>query len=87
MRPDRAMCIELLIDIQGGAGGGLERCETLEDMPNVSLHGVFLICGFCAGLHGEEVPLMNVDAERQYYEVKHPDDHMVHHVCLLCEAR
>jgi hypothetical protein len=33
-------------------------------MLNVSLHGVFLICVFCAGLRGEEVPLMSLDAVR-----------------------
>jgi hypothetical protein len=52
IRSDRSMCIELLIDIQREMEEYLERCETLEAMLNVSLHDVFLICGFCAGLRG-----------------------------------
>jgi hypothetical protein len=82
-RPDRAMCIALLIEIQREPEEDLKRCETLEAMLNVSLHGVLLICGFCAGLRGEEVPLISLDAVRRYYQVKQPDDPALRHVRTL----
>jgi hypothetical protein len=64
IRTEIAMCIELLIEIQRELEEDLERCETLEAMINMSLHGEFLICRFCAGLRGEEVPLISLDAVR-----------------------
>jgi hypothetical protein len=89
IRPVRAVCIELLIEIQRELEEDLERCETLEAMLNVSLYIVCLVCGFCAGLRGEEIPLISVDAVRGYYQVKQPDDPALHHVSLdmLWEAR
>jgi hypothetical protein len=62
--PDIAMCIVLLLEIQRKLEEDLERCETLEDMRNVSLHVVFLIFGVCGGLRGEEVSLVSLDAMR-----------------------
>jgi hypothetical protein len=82
IRPDRVMCIELLIEIQRELEEDLERCETLEAMLNMSMYGVFLICGFCTGLHGEEVSLISLEAVRRYCQVKQPDDPALRHVCL-----
>jgi hypothetical protein len=85
--PDRAMCIELLIEIQQEFKDDLERFETLEDMFNVSLHGVFLICGSSGGLRGEEVPLMILDAVRRYCQVVKIDDPALHHVCWAMRGK
>jgi hypothetical protein len=52
--PDRAMCIELLIEIQREREEDLERCETLEAMLNVSLHGAFLYAVFVLGCVGRK---------------------------------
>jgi hypothetical protein len=76
------MCIELLIEIKLELREYLGKCETLEEMLDVSLHGMFLIDGLCAGLRGEELPLMSLDAMRRYYQVEQPTDPAIHHVCL-----
>jgi hypothetical protein len=58
-RQDRAFSIELILAIQKLLKEDLLKCQSMEAVYNVSLHGVFLIAGFCGGLRGEELPLMS----------------------------
>jgi hypothetical protein len=52
-RQDRALSVRLIIAIQKILEEDLFKCQSMEAMLNVSLHGVFLIAGFCGGLRGE----------------------------------
>jgi hypothetical protein len=45
-RQDRAFSIELILAIQKFLEEDLLKCQSMEAMLNVSLHGVFLIAGF-----------------------------------------
>jgi hypothetical protein len=51
-RKDRASSIELILAIQKFLEENLLKCQSMESMLNVSLHGVFLIVSFCGGLRG-----------------------------------
>jgi hypothetical protein len=53
-RHDRALSIELILDIQKLLEEVLIYCTVVVTMLKLSLHGVFLIGDFCAGLRGEE---------------------------------
>jgi hypothetical protein len=54
-RQDRAFVIELILAIQKLLEEDLLKYQSMEAISNVSLHGVFLIAGFCGGLRGEEL--------------------------------
>jgi hypothetical protein len=49
-RQDRAFSIEFILAIQKFLEEDLLKCQSMEAMLNVLLHGVFLIAGFCGGL-------------------------------------
>jgi hypothetical protein len=68
-RQDRAFSIELFLAIQKLLEEDLLKCQSMDAMLNVSLHGVFLIAGFCGGLRGEELPLMSLYATAKYLSV------------------
>jgi hypothetical protein len=48
----------------------------------VCLQGTFLIGSFCAGLRGEEMPMLSLDATLKYYSVEQPKDPAVGKVFL-----
>jgi hypothetical protein len=50
---DRAFSIELILAMKKLLEEDLLKCQTMEAMLNVSLHGIFFIAGFCGGLRGE----------------------------------
>jgi hypothetical protein len=86
-RQDRAFSIELIIAIQKLLGENLLKCQSVGAMLNVSLHGVFLIAGFCGGLRGEELPLLSLDATSKYLLVAQPRSTELANMCLALRGR
>jgi hypothetical protein len=41
-------------------------------MIKVCVHAVFIICGFCDGLRGEELPMMSLDTMAKNYKKDQP---------------
>jgi hypothetical protein len=77
----------LILAIQKFLEKDLLKCQSMEAMLNVSLRGVFLIAGFCGGLRGEELPLMNLDATAKYLLVAQPRLPEIANVCLALRVR
>jgi hypothetical protein len=71
-RQDRAFRIERMLVMQMLLEEDLLQCQSMESMLNVSLHGVFLIAGFCGGLRGKDLPLLSLDAIFKYIYVAQP---------------
>jgi hypothetical protein len=86
-RQDRAFSIELILVIQKLLEEDLLKCQTMEAMLNVSLHGIFFIAGFCGGLKGEEMPLLSLDATAKYLSVAQPRSPELANVCLALRGR
>jgi hypothetical protein len=86
-RQDRAFSIELILAIQKLLEEDLLKCQSMEAMLNVSLHGVFLIAGFCGWLRGEELPLLSLDATAKYLSVAQPRSPELENVCLVLRGR
>jgi hypothetical protein len=86
-RQYRAFSIQLILAIQKLLEEDLLKCQSMEAMLNVSLHGVFLIAGFCGGLRGEEMPLMSLDATAKYLSVSQPRSPELANVCLALRGR
>jgi hypothetical protein len=72
-RQDRAFSIELMLAIHKLLEEDRIRCTSMVYMLKVSLHGFFLIAGFCAGLRGEELPLLSLDATAKYLAIAQPN--------------
>jgi hypothetical protein len=86
-RQDRAFIIEFILAIQKLLEEDLLKFQSMEAMLNVSLHGVFLIAGFCGGLRGGELPLMSLDAKAKYISVAQPRSPELANVCLVLRGR
>jgi hypothetical protein len=65
----------------------LLKCQTMEAMLKVSLHGIFFIAGFCGDLRGEEIPLLSLDATAKYLLVAQPRSLELENVCLALRGR
>jgi hypothetical protein len=74
IRPDRAMSIELLLEIKKELEHDLVPCSRFESMLTVCLQRTFLIGGFCAGPRGEYIPILSLDAMLKYYSMDQPKD-------------
>jgi hypothetical protein len=61
-QPDQAMPIEFIQEVQATLERDLFNARTVNQMLTVCVHAVFIICGFCAGLRVEELPMMSVDS-------------------------
>jgi hypothetical protein len=81
-RQDTAFSIELILAMQKLLEEDLLKCQTMEAMINVSLHGIFFIAGFCGGLRGEEMPLLSLDATAKYLLVAQPRSPELANICL-----
>jgi hypothetical protein len=68
IRPDRAATIEVILAMQAHYERLFRCSHTSRDLLKVALHCCFFVLGFCAGLRGEELPLMSLDAIRKYYD-------------------
>jgi hypothetical protein len=66
-RPDQDMSIEVSREVQATLERDLFNARAVEQMPRVCVHAVFIICGFCAGLRGKELPRTSVDATAKHY--------------------
>jgi hypothetical protein len=86
-RQDRSFTIELILAIQKLLEADMLQCQAMEAMLDVSLHGVFLIAGFCGGLRGEELPLLSLDATAKYLSVAQPRSPELANVCLALRGR
>jgi hypothetical protein len=86
-RQDRDFIIELIMAMQKLLEEDLIKCQTMEAMLNVSLHGIFFIAGFCGGLRGEEMSLLSLDATVKYLSVAQPRSPELANVCLALRGR
>jgi hypothetical protein len=86
-RQDRAFSIAFILAIQKFLEEDLLKCQSMEAMLNVSLHGVFLIADFCGGLRGEDLPLLSLDASDKYLSVAQPRSPELEHVCMTLRGR
>jgi hypothetical protein len=86
-RQDRAFSIELILAMQKLLEEDLLKCQTMEAVLNVSLHGIFFIAVFCGGLRGEEMQLLSLDATAKYLSVAQPRSTDLANVCLALRGR
>jgi hypothetical protein len=56
-----------MLEIQNVLERDMFIAQSLDHMLRICVHGVFIICGFCAGLQVEELPLLSLDATSKYY--------------------
>jgi hypothetical protein len=87
IRPDKAMAIELLLEIQKLYEIQLFKCKTHEQVLKVCLHAVFHIVGFVGGFRGEEMPMMSLDAIAKYLSHEQPSDPALAHVMIAMRGR
>jgi hypothetical protein len=64
IRPDRAVTIEVMLAMRAHYERLFLRSHTSQEQLKIALHCCFFVLGFCAGLRGEELPLMSLDAIR-----------------------
>ena len=84
IRPDKAMSIELLLEIQNLSELKLFRCRTNESVLAVCLNAVFHTVSFVGGFRGEEMPMMSVDATAKCLAYgPHPDPKLAHVMIAL----
>jgi hypothetical protein len=87
-RPDQVMPIEVILEVQTTLERDLFNSQTVEQMIRVCVHTVFIIfCGFCAGLRGEELPLMSLDAMVKHYKKDQPVEGSLEDVFLASRGR
>jgi hypothetical protein len=67
-RPDQDMPIEVILEVQATLERDLLNSQTVEQMIRVCVQAVFIICGFCAELRGEELPMTSLDAMAKHYK-------------------
>jgi hypothetical protein len=62
IRPDKAMSIELMLEMQKLHEIKLFHCTSHKDVLEVCLNTVFYILSFVGGFRGEEMPMLSLDA-------------------------
>jgi hypothetical protein len=86
-RQDKSLSIELILAIQKLLEEDLLKCQSMaESMLNVSIHGSFLISGFCGGLRGG-LPLLSLDAMAKYLSVAQPRSPELEYACFALRGR
>jgi hypothetical protein len=86
-RQDREFIIELILAIKKLLEENLIKYQSMEAMLKVSLHGVFLIAGFCGGLRGEKLTLLSLDVSVKYLSVAPPRSPELANVFLALRGR
>jgi hypothetical protein len=76
------MPIEVIIEVQATLERHLFNSQTVEQMIKVCVHAVFIICGFCAILRGEELPMMSMDTMVKHYKKDQPVEGSLENVFL-----
>jgi hypothetical protein len=87
IRPDKAMAIELLLEIQKLYEKKLFQCKTHQEVLNICLHAVFHIVSFVGGFRGEEMPMLSLDAIAKYLAYDQPADDELAHVMIALRGR
>jgi hypothetical protein len=87
VRPDKAMSIELLLEIQKLYEVKLFRCTTNEEVLELCLNAVFHIVSFVGGFRGEEMPMLSLDAIAKYAAYDQPDDPDLQHIMIALRGR
>jgi hypothetical protein len=87
IRPDKAMNIELLLEIQKLYEIKLFECRSNEEVLKLCLHAVFHIVGFVGGFRGEEMPMLSLDAIAKYLAYGQPTNPKLAHVMIALRGR
>jgi hypothetical protein len=87
IRPDKAMGIELLLELQKLYEIKLFECRSNEEVLKLCLHAVFHIVGFVGGFRGEEMPMLSLDAIAKYLAYDQPTDPKLAHVMIALRGR
>jgi hypothetical protein len=86
-RPDQDMPIEVILEVQATLERDLFNSQTVEQMIKVCVHAVFIICGVCAGLRDEELPMMRLDAMLKHYKKDQHVEGSLENVFLALRGR
>jgi hypothetical protein len=86
-RPDQVMPIEVILEVQATLERDLFNSQTVDQMIRVYVQAVFIICGFCAGLRGEELTMMSLDAMAKHYKKDQPVEGSLENVFLALRGR
>ena len=87
IRPDKAMSIELLLEIQKLYEIKLFQCTTHEAVLELCLQATFHIVSFVGGFRGEEMPMMSLDAIARYLSYEQPADPKLAHIMIALQGR
>jgi hypothetical protein len=87
IRPDKAMSIELILEIQKLYEIKLFDCTSHKDVLEVCLNAVFHIVSFVGGFRGEEMPMLSLDAIGKYLAYGQPADPKLAHVMIALRGR
>ena len=87
IRPDKAMGIELLLEIQKLCEVKLFRCRSNEAVLTVCLNAVFHLVSFVGGFRGEEMPMLSLDAISKYLAYAPSTDPELAHVMIALRGR
>jgi hypothetical protein len=84
---DQVMPIEVVLEVQATLERDLFNSQTVEQMIRVCVDAVFIICGFCAGLRGEELPITSLDAMAKHYKKYQPVEGSLENVFLALRGQ
>jgi hypothetical protein len=87
IRPDKAMSVELLLELQKLYEVKLFECRSNDEVLNICLHAVFHIVSFVGGFRGEEMPMLSLDAISKYLAYEQPSDPKLAHVMIALRGR
>jgi hypothetical protein len=87
IRPDKAMGIELLLEIQKLSEVKLFSCRTNDEVLALCLNVVFHLVSFVGGFRGEEMPMLSLDATAKYLAYDQPISPELAHVMVALRGR
>jgi hypothetical protein len=85
VRPDMAVSIGIMLEMDIYYEEQWALCTTLADRLAIALSCSFYMNGFCAGLRGEELPMMSLGATAKY--LYHPQTPGLEHITLAMKGR
>jgi hypothetical protein len=81
------MPIEVILEVQATLERDLFNSQTVDQIIKVCVHAVFIICGFCARLRDEELPMMSLDAMTKHHKKDQPVEGSLENVFLALHGR
>jgi hypothetical protein len=87
VRPDKAMSVELLLELQKLYEVKLFECRSNDEVLNICLHAVFHVVSFVGGFRGEEMPVLSLDAISKHLAHEQPSDPTLAHVMIALRGR